>query len=66
MTAWLLDHGADPNRQCVIDLTPLSLAVESSSISVIQLLLSRGGNARKGQALHHVIERDSDNIAIRF
>lgn len=35
MVAWLLDHGADPNRQYVIDLTPLSLAVESAPISVI-------------------------------
>ncbi|KAJ6155150.1 hypothetical protein N7470_005716 [Penicillium chermesinum] len=64
MAAWLLDHGADPNRQCVIDLTPLSLAVESAPISVIQLMLSRGGDTRKGQLLHHAIERHSDNIAV--
>lgn len=64
MVAWLLDHGADPNQQCIIDLTPLSLAVESASISVIQLLLSRGGDARKGQLLHHAVERDSDSIAV--
>ncbi|KAI9040135.1 ankyrin repeat domain-containing protein [Aspergillus affinis] len=57
MTAWLLDHGADPNRQCVIDLTPLSLAVESAPISIIQLMLSRGGDARKRQLLHHAMER---------
>lgn len=63
MAAWLLDHGADPNRQCVIDLTPLSLAVESAPISVIQLMFSRGGDARKCQLLHHAIERHSDNIA---
>jgi ankyrin repeat protein len=64
MTAWLLDHGADPNRQCVIDLTPLSLAVESAPTSVIQLMLNRGGDARKGQLLHHAIERHSDKIAV--
>ncbi|KAJ5494929.1 hypothetical protein N7539_000045 [Penicillium diatomitis] len=64
MVAWLLDHGADPNRQCVIDLTPLSLAVESAPVSVIQLMLSRGGDVRKGQLLHHAIERHSDNIAV--
>ncbi|KAJ5726497.1 uncharacterized protein N7483_007854 [Penicillium malachiteum] len=64
MVAWLLDHGADPNRQCVIDLTPLSLAVESAPISVIQLMLSRGGDFRKGQLLHHAIERHSDSIAV--
>lgn len=64
MVAWLLDHGADPNQQCVIDLTPLSLTVESAPLSVIQLMLSRGGDVRKGQLLHHAIERHSDNIAI--
>lgn len=64
MVAWLLDHGADPNQQCVIDLTPLSLAVESAPISVIQLMLSHGGDARKGQLLHHAIERLSDNVAV--
>ncbi|RAH66088.1 ankyrin repeat domain-containing protein [Aspergillus aculeatinus CBS 121060] len=64
MAAWLLDHGADPNRQCVIDLTPHSLAVETAPVSVIQLMLSRGGDARKGRLLHHVIERRSDSIAI--
>ncbi|OJJ78186.1 hypothetical protein ASPBRDRAFT_191433 [Aspergillus brasiliensis CBS 101740] len=64
MTAWLLDHGADPNRRSVIELTPLSLAVESAPISVIQLMLRRGGDARKGQLLHHAIDRYSDNIAV--
>ena len=64
MVAWLLDHGADPNRQCVIDLTPLSLAIESAPVSVIQLMLNRGGDIRKGQLLHHAIERHSDNITV--
>ncbi|PYI16948.1 ankyrin [Aspergillus violaceofuscus CBS 115571] len=64
MAAWLLDHGADPNSPCVVDLTPLSLAVETAPISVVQLMLSRGGDARKGQLLHHAAERQSDNIAI--
>lgn len=64
MTAWLLDHGADPNRPCVIDLTPLSIAVESAPISVIHLMLSRGGDVRKGQLLQHAIERQSDTIEV--
>lgn len=64
MAAWLLDHGADPNRQCVIDLTPFSFAVESASISVIHLILSRGGDVQKGQLLHHAIERRSDTIEV--
>lgn len=64
MVAWLLDHGADPNRQCVIDLTPLSLAVEDAPVSVIQLMINRGGDVRKGQLLHHAVDRHSDNIAV--
>ncbi|EED11695.1 hspc200, putative [Talaromyces stipitatus ATCC 10500] len=64
MAGWLLDHGADPNRQCFIDLTPLSLAVETAHISVIQLMLRRGGDTQKGQLLHHAIERNSDNLAV--
>lgn len=64
MTAWLLDHGADPNRQCVMDLTPLSLAVEHGPMSVIDLMLSHGGNARQGQLLHHAVERHSDTIEV--
>ncbi|KAJ9221708.1 hypothetical protein DTO027B5_8911 [Paecilomyces variotii] len=64
MVAWLLDHGADPNRQCVIDLTPFSFAVESAPISVIRLILSRGGDVQKGQLLHHAIEREADAIEV--
>lgn len=64
MTNWLLDHEADPNRQGVIDLTPLSLAVESAPVSVIHLMLSRGGNVQKGQLLHHAVERQVDTIEV--
>ncbi|PKY07956.1 putative hspc200 [Aspergillus campestris IBT 28561] len=64
ITTWLLNHGADPNQQCIIDLTPLSLAVESASISVIQLMFRHGGDVRKGQLLHHAVERCSDNIPV--
>ncbi|KAB8276242.1 ankyrin repeat-containing domain protein [Aspergillus minisclerotigenes] len=56
MTAWLLDPGAD--------LTSLSLAVESAPITVIHLMLSRGGNVQRGQLLHHAIERRSDTIEV--
>jgi ankyrin repeat protein len=64
MTAWLLDHGAGPNRRCLIDFTPLSLAVESTPISIISLMFSRGGDAGKGQLLHHTIERRSGTIEV--
>ncbi|KAJ5577909.1 ankyrin repeat protein [Penicillium hispanicum] len=64
MVTWLLNHGADPNRQCVIDLTPFSFAVESAPLSVIRLILSRRGDVRNGQLLHHAIERQADTIDV--
>ncbi|RDW87064.1 ankyrin repeat domain-containing protein [Aspergillus mulundensis] len=64
MTSWLLGHGADPNRRCVIDLTPLSLAVESAPLPIISLMLSHGGNVRQGQLLHHAVQRQSDTVAV--
>ncbi|KAJ5641190.1 hypothetical protein N7490_005190 [Penicillium lividum] len=64
MTTWLLDHGADPNKGCAIDLTPLSCAVRSAPISVINLMFSRGGDVQKGQLLHHAIERRSEIIEV--
>ncbi|KAJ5201714.1 uncharacterized protein N7498_006377 [Penicillium cinerascens] len=60
----LLDYKANPNRQYIVDLTPLSLAVESAPISVINLMLSYGGNVRKGQLLYYAIERRSDTIEV--
>lgn len=64
MTLWLLDHRADPNKQCSIDLTPLSYAVEQASLSIIKLLLDRGGDVHKGQLLHHAVERQTDTIEV--
>ncbi|GES59634.1 ankyrin repeat protein [Aspergillus terreus] len=64
MTLWLLDHGADPNKQCSIDLTPLSYAVEQAPLSTVKLLLDRGGDVHKGQLLHHAVERQTDTIEV--
>lgn len=64
MVTWLLNHGADPNRQYVINLTPFSFAVESAPISVIRLILSHGGDVQKGQLLHHAIKRQADTIDV--
>lgn len=57
MALWLLDYGADPNKQCSIDLTPLSYAVEQASLPTVKQLLDRGGDVHKGQLLHHAVER---------
>lgn len=64
MATWLLDHGADPNRRCNIDLTPLSCAVEHAPLSIINLLLDRGGDVTKGQVLHHAVSRESDTVDV--
>jgi FOG: Ankyrin repeat len=64
MTIWLLDHGADPNSSCSIDLTPMSYAVECASVDIIELLFDRGADIRKGQLLHHAIERQTDVIDV--
>lgn len=64
MTTWLLDHGADPNRRCNIDFTPLSYAVEHASLPIVTLLLNRGGDVTTGQVLHHAVVRDSDAVEV--
>ncbi|KAL2825487.1 putative hspc200 [Aspergillus cavernicola] len=64
MTVWLLNHGADPNQQCSVDLTPLSWAVEGAPLSTIKILLNRGADVHKGEPLHHAINRKSEVIEV--
>ncbi|KAL3455762.1 putative hspc200 [Aspergillus heterothallicus] len=64
MLTWLIDHGADPNQQCAIDLTPMSIAVKEAPISTIKLLLDRGATVNKGQLLYYAVERQSDVIEV--
>jgi ankyrin repeat protein len=58
MTAWLLDHGADPNRQCDLDLTPTSCAVYQAPLQLVDYVFSRGADVCHGQLLHHAVLRD--------
>jgi len=60
MTSWFLEHGANPNTQCEIDCTPLSYAVRNARLSVIELMLNRGGDVQKGQLLQYAVLRDED------
>jgi len=60
MTSWFLEHGANPNTQCEVDCTPLSYAVGNAPLSVIELLLNRGGDVRKGQLLQYAVFRDEE------
>ncbi|KAE8832169.1 hypothetical protein P3342_013139 [Pyrenophora teres f. teres] len=62
-TQWFLDRGADPDAQCFLDITPLSFAVRSAEIPVINLLLDRG-SIHKGQLVHHAVERSENVIEV--
>lgn len=64
ITCWFLDHGADPNAACRLDLTPMSFAIQKASLRTINLLFSRGGDVEKGQLIHHAIERGEDVIEV--
>ncbi|KAL9025976.1 MAG: hypothetical protein Q9196_005284 [Gyalolechia fulgens] len=64
MTRWLLDHGADPNAESVINgakmgETPLSISMLYTPFSTIQLLFERGGpeSIKYGQLLWYAVER---------
>ncbi|RDW65724.1 ankyrin repeat domain-containing protein [Aspergillus mulundensis] len=64
MATWLLDRGADPNQQSLIDLTPTSVAVKEAPLSTIKLFFDRGADVNKGQLLHHAVERDSGEAGV--
>lgn len=48
---WLLNRGADPNAQRVLDLTTPSVAVQEASFDIIKLLFKYGGSIEYGQLL---------------
>lgn len=64
MTLWLLDHGADPNKQTYIDLTPMSYAVRFATPELIEGLLNRGGDVHRGELLQHTLDRPTDTIEV--
>ncbi|PYI09386.1 ankyrin [Aspergillus sclerotiicarbonarius CBS 121057] len=64
MTTWFLDHGADPNKRTLTDVTPLSWAVKWAPISIIRLMLDRCESVQQGQLLHYAVERQSDTIEV--
>ncbi|KAL8727129.1 MAG: hypothetical protein Q9166_006262 [cf. Caloplaca sp. 2 TL-2023] len=64
MTRWLLDHGADPNAESVINgakmgETPLSISMLYTPFSTIKLLFERGGpeSIKYGELLWYAVER---------
>ena len=60
MTRWFLDHGADPNAETRMDVTPISRALVYASIDIIKVLFNHGGphSINHGQLLHHAVHRE--------
>ena len=61
LTQWFLDHGADPNAQTRLGITPISKALISASFDIISLLFDQGGpdSIQHGQLLHHIVHRQN-------
>lgn len=49
---WLLEHDADPNAGYEYD-TPLSRATLRGKVAILKLLLSYGGDVKRGDVLHY-------------
>jgi ankyrin repeat protein len=65
ITLWLLEHGADPNRQCSIDFTPLSLAAQFGTVHTIKVMLDDyDGDVQRGQLLHYAVRRKTDVVDV--
>lgn len=65
LVTWFLSHSADPNARCVLDITPLSYAVNSAPFEVIKTLFAHGGSINKGQLLHFAASRKlSDRLEV--
>ena len=63
LSLWLLQYGADPNRGCDIDKTPLSVATQYASVHLVKIMIDDyGGDVSKGQLLHYAVHRDYDII----
>ncbi|KAK1092068.1 hypothetical protein LTR48_005077 [Friedmanniomyces endolithicus] len=58
LVSWFLERGASSNAQCSLDLTPLSVAVQFSSMPIIRSLFDHGGSVLHGQLLHYAVRRD--------
>lgn len=61
LTQWFLSRGADPNAQCLLDITPLSAAVQYAPMSVLKLPFEHGGSIAFGQLLNYAAWRELDD-----
>lgn len=65
LTLWFLAHGANPNAECGLDFTPLSVAVFEAPFAIIKLLFDRGGSTKHGQLLHYAVRRNhADRVEV--
>lgn len=64
-TLWLLDRGADPNRRCHIDTTPLSWAAQWGTVRTIKVMLDDyDGDVHTGQLLHYAVRRKVESVEV--
>ena len=58
LTSWPLAHGVNPNAECRLDLTQLSVAGYGAPFAMIKLLFDHGGSIQHGQLLHYAVRRN--------
>ena len=66
LTKWFLKNGANPDAECGLDYTPLSVAVTRAPLSIIELLFQTGGTTQHGQLLHYAANRREPQYAEVF
>ena len=58
LVQWFLDNGANPDAPAaVIDITPLSVAVQYAPLRIVELLFERGGTGIRGQLANYATQR---------
>lgn len=65
MAVFLLENGADPNKRCLFDVTPLSFAAQTAPVHTVKFMLDDyDGDVRKGQLLHFAARRQTDVVEV--
>ena len=64
MAFWLLERGADLNKSDYLDITPLSIAVETAAPDLLQELLDHSGDVTRGEVLQYALDRKTDVVTV--